>query len=176
MTDGRFVAVGSSADIRKLAGPQTERVDLHGRTIVPGFIDNHSHQYHVALLSFRGVGMTDVPSLEEMLARLRRAAAQGTDTIYTSTGWEPEALPEKRGPTLAELDAVSADRPVVVYASRSRVHVNGAALKALGFGAAARTVAGVTAADGVLSRLARQRAQSHRQDRPSADTRREEES
>jgi predicted amidohydrolase YtcJ len=150
---GRFLAVGSDAEIRRLGGPGTTEVDLRGATVTPGFIDNHSHQYHVALLTFRGVDLNGVPSLAEMLARLRRAAAAGAaaGTVFTTTGWEPDALPEKRGPTLAELDAVSVDRPIVVYESRSRVHVNSAALKALGFTDATRTVSGVTAAASVLT-------------------------
>ena len=38
----RFVAVGSNVDIQKLAGPNTQRIDLKGKTVVPGFIDNHA--------------------------------------------------------------------------------------------------------------------------------------
>jgi predicted amidohydrolase YtcJ len=39
----RIIAVGTTADITKLAGPQTRRVDLRGKSVVPGFIDNHAH-------------------------------------------------------------------------------------------------------------------------------------
>jgi predicted amidohydrolase YtcJ len=39
----RIVAVGSNADINKLAGPNTRRIDLRGKSVVPGFIDNHAH-------------------------------------------------------------------------------------------------------------------------------------
>jgi predicted amidohydrolase YtcJ len=156
----RFLAVGTDAEIRALAGRGTRTVDLHGRTVVPGLIDNHNHQYHVALLALRGVDMKDVPSLAEMLARLRRAAAAARpgETIFTTTGWTPDALPEKRGPTRQELDAIASDRPIVVYASRSRVHGNTAALKALGLSRERPVVDGVTAGtdttgepDGVLT-------------------------
>src|SRR4051794_40412167 len=40
---GRFVAVGSSADIRSLAGPRTQTFDAQGATVTPGFIDCHNH-------------------------------------------------------------------------------------------------------------------------------------
>ena len=142
----RFVAVGTNADVRALAGRGTRIVDLHGRTVVPGLIDNHNHQYHVALLTLRGVDMKDVPSLGEMLARLRRAAvaAKPGETIFTTTGWSPEAFPEKRAPTRQELDTIASDRPIVVYASRGRVHVNTAALKALGITRDTPLVNGVT--------------------------------
>src|SRR3954468_13073359 len=43
VADGRFVAVGNSAEIRSLAGPKTESIDAKGMMIVPGFIDTHNH-------------------------------------------------------------------------------------------------------------------------------------
>ena len=39
----RIVAVGSNADITRMAGPNTQRIDLRGKSMVPGFIDNHAH-------------------------------------------------------------------------------------------------------------------------------------
>ena len=132
--DGRFVAVGTNAQLRSRAQPSTRMIDLRGRTVVPGLIDNHNHQYHVALLTMRGVDLENVRSLSELLERVRRAAtaAKPGETVFTTTGWSPDAFPEKRAPTREELDAVASDRPIVVYASRGRVHVNSAALKVLG--------------------------------------------
>lgn len=40
---GRFTAVGTTAAVRKLAGPSTRQVDLKGRTVIPGLMDNHLH-------------------------------------------------------------------------------------------------------------------------------------
>ncbi|HVZ23956.1 MAG TPA: amidohydrolase family protein, partial [Vicinamibacterales bacterium] len=122
----RFVAVGTTAAMRARAGRATKIVDLHGRTVVPGLIDNHNHQYHVALLSYRGVDLKDVASLGDIEARLRRAVASAPAgaTIFTTTGWSPDALPEKRGPTREELDALSSTHPIVVYLSRSRIQAN----------------------------------------------------
>jgi adenine deaminase len=40
---GRFTAVGKGGEIRKLAGPSTRVIDLHGKTLVPGFEDSHLH-------------------------------------------------------------------------------------------------------------------------------------
>lgn len=134
VTDGKFIDVGASARIRGLAGPGTRLVDLRGRAVVPGLMDNHNHQYHVALLTQRGVDVQNVGSLAEMLERLRRAAAAapaGT-AIFTTTGWNPDTFPEKRAPTRQELDAVAGGHPLVLYASRSRLHVNTAALQAFG--------------------------------------------
>jgi predicted amidohydrolase YtcJ len=47
--DGRISAVGTSADIRKLAGPATRVIDLRGRTVIPGLIDSHLHAIRAAL-------------------------------------------------------------------------------------------------------------------------------
>jgi predicted amidohydrolase YtcJ len=142
----RFVAVGSDAEMRALAGPGTRQVDLRGRTVVPGLIDNHNHQYDVALLTMRGVDMTNLSTLADLLARLRRAAAAGKagETVFTTTGWSVEALAEKRAPTRQELDAIATDRAIIVYATRSRVHVNSTALQALGFSRDKLTVDAVT--------------------------------
>src|SRR6266540_5439489 len=56
----RIVAVGSNADINKLAGPSTRKIDLKGKSVVPGFIDNHAHfqeegAYWTLELRFDGV-------------------------------------------------------------------------------------------------------------------------
>lgn len=155
----RFIAVGSTAGMKVLAGPATRMVDLRGRTVVPGLIDNHNHQYHVALLTKRGVDLQDARSLADLLQRLRRAATvKPGETVFTTTGWNPDDFPEKRPPSRDELDAVASDRPIVVYASRGRVHVNSAALKVLGITRESSVVERVTVGknasgepDGVLN-------------------------
>jgi len=43
ITRGRIVAVGKNQDIAKLAGPTTRKIDLRGKTVIPGLIDNHAH-------------------------------------------------------------------------------------------------------------------------------------
>jgi predicted amidohydrolase YtcJ len=158
--DGRFIAVGTNASIRALADAGTQQIDLRGHTVVPGMIDNHNHQYHVALLTMRGVDLQDTATLQDLLARVRAAAISGKPgaTVFTTTGWDPGRFPEKRGPTRQELDAIATDRPIVVYQSRGRVYVNSAALTALGTGRETTTIARVTVAkdaagepDGVLS-------------------------
>src|SRR5688500_11928847 len=52
--EGRFVAVGSDAMIRGLAGPGTRQTDLRGHTVIPGLMDTHNHQYHAGLVMQRG--------------------------------------------------------------------------------------------------------------------------
>lgn len=125
----RFYAVGSNAEVRALAGADTRSIDLRGHAVIPGLMDNHNHQYHVALLQ-RGVDLQGVRSLAGLLDRLKRAAATAPPgaTLYTTAGWDPNDFPEKRAPTVTELDVIAQDRAIVVYASRGRVHVNTMAL------------------------------------------------
>ncbi len=53
LRDGRVLAVGESDRILKMAGPNTLRVDLDGKTVIPGVIDTHSHPNRYALRHFR---------------------------------------------------------------------------------------------------------------------------
>lgn len=130
----RFLAVGSYDDLKGMIGPGTRSVDLRGHAVVPGMIDNHNHQYHVALLTLRGVDMQNVPSLAEMLNRLKQAAATAApdQVIYTTMGWNSADFPEKRAPTRQDLDQAVPDHPVVVYFNRGRLHVNTRALQLFG--------------------------------------------
>ena len=108
--DGRFLAVGTNSEVSGLAGPGTQMIDLHGKTIVPGLMDNHNHQYHVILLTLRGIDLQGASSLAEMLQRLKQAAAEAApgETLYTRTGsWDVNDFPEQRPPSRQDLDAVS---------------------------------------------------------------------
>ena len=130
----RIWAVGTSAQIRSLAGPQTRMVDLQGRTVIPGMMDNHNHQYHAALMTQRGINLEGVHSLAEMLNRIRRGASEAPPgkTFSTTVGWNPNEFPEKRPPNRQELDQASPNNPLVVYQSRGLAYLNSAALNLLG--------------------------------------------
>jgi predicted amidohydrolase YtcJ len=133
--DDLIIAVGSTNEVRALAGPDTELIDLEGRTVVPGMIDNHNHQYHLALLTLRGIDLEGIESLAEMLERLQDAsnAASPGETLFTRMGgWHYEAFPEQRPPTRQELDQVTRDHPVIVVEERGRYYLNTLALNILG--------------------------------------------
>src|SRR5215207_7534495 len=72
--DGRIVAVGRTADIRRLAGTSTRVVDLGGRTVIPGLIDSHLHAIRAALTFATEVNWTGVRSLSEAIGRIHDAA------------------------------------------------------------------------------------------------------
>ena len=130
----RFVAVGNNRDVKALAGSATRLTDLRGRTVIPGLMDNHNHQYNGSAIQFRGLEMGGVSSVADILDRLRRAlaASKPGQTIFTNANWTEAGLREKRGPSRTELDQVSADRPIVVFRARGAVYMNSSALKAAG--------------------------------------------
>lgn len=132
--DGKFIAVGSNAEVRRFAGPATRRTDLRGRTVIPGLMDNHYHAFIGGMLELRGVEMQGIRSLSEMFERIRaatRGLPQG-EPVITTVGWADEELAEKRPPTRAELDQVAPDRPLAVMRGRGDAFLNSAALAKAG--------------------------------------------
>ena len=74
--EGRIMAVGSDADVRKLAGPSTRTIDLQGRTVIPGLIDSHMHATRAALSFSTEVNWIGAASLADALGRLRDSVAE----------------------------------------------------------------------------------------------------
>ena len=72
--DGRITALGTSAEMRKLAGPRSRVIDLGGRTVIPGLIDSHLHAIRAALSFTTEVNWIGVRTLEEALGRVKDAA------------------------------------------------------------------------------------------------------
>ena len=126
---GRFVAVGTSADIRRLVGAATRVIDARGRTVIPGLIDSHVHALGVAAAE-TVQPFQNLTSIAQMQAWIRRAAsaAPAGDWIWTPRVF-PTRIKEQRFPTRAELDAAAPSHPVVVDGAYALM-VNGAALRA----------------------------------------------
>ncbi len=127
--DGRFVAVGTSADIRRLVGATTQVIDAGGRTVIPGLIDSHVHALGVAAAE-TAQPFQNLRSIAEMQAWIRHAAsaAPAGDWIWTPRVF-PTRIREQRFPTRAELDAAAPHHPVVVDGAYALM-VNSAALRA----------------------------------------------
>lgn len=79
---GVIAAVGSDAEIRELAGPATEVIDLHGAAVVPGLTDSHLHPF-LGALGARGADLMGVTSLDEVRRRVaaERARCAGHDWV-----------------------------------------------------------------------------------------------
>jgi predicted amidohydrolase YtcJ len=120
----QYVALGTNAAIRALAGANTRLVDLKGSAVIPGLTDNHDHLYNSAKV-MRGIDLVGATSTAEVVRRLRDglAKAKPAETVFGSVGW--------RAPlTRQDLDQISADVPIVTLrARRGAAVMNSAALK-----------------------------------------------
>jgi hypothetical protein len=136
---GRIVAVGSEAELAGWARRRGTRVvDLHGRALLPGFIDAHGHFLFAGLAASR-VDLSSPPvgsvrDLDELVGRLAaRAGETAPGDWVVGFGYDDTLLAERRHPTRADLDRVSVEHPVVsVHVSGHLAAVNSAALSRLG--------------------------------------------
>jgi predicted amidohydrolase YtcJ len=128
---GRIVKVGTTAEIDALKGPSTRTIDLHGRTVIPGLIDNHSHWIRAAEHDeLRFDGVTSRKRALDMLAERAGATARG-EWIVVLGGWSEEQFTdEPRGFPREELDRIAANNPVVLQAVYNHSYLNSAALAA----------------------------------------------
>jgi predicted amidohydrolase YtcJ len=142
--DGRITAVGSSDDVRKLAGPATRVIDLRGRTVIPGLIDSHLHAIRAALSFSTEVNWIGARSLEEALGRIRAAARtmKPGSWLIVAGGWNVQQFEENRRPTQAELTAVAPNNPVYVQLGYGWAMLNPQAHKTLGISSEADLPAG----------------------------------
>ncbi|MFY9513418.1 MAG: amidohydrolase [Rubrivivax sp.] len=123
--DGKLVAVGSNAQVLKLAGPGTKRIDAGGRLVVPGLIDSHMHAIRAALSYSTEVNWIGAGSIPEAMARLKDKAARAAPGAWliVAGGWTEQQFAEKRKPTLAEVLAAAPDNPVYIQLFYSEVLV-----------------------------------------------------
>lgn len=110
--DGRIEAVGTNADVLKLAASGTERVDLRGKTVLPGLIDSHVHAPSASMYEFEGT-VPDMENIDDVLGYLRgRAEHTEPGRWITLSQVFITRLREQRYPTRAELDRVAPKNPV----------------------------------------------------------------
>lgn len=124
LIDGDTIsAVGDGLSLRAQASPQARVVDLGGRLVIPGLIDSHMHAIRAGLTFAQEVNWTDVPSLEEALARIADVAARRPIDawIVVPGGWNAQQFREKRLPTQAEIETAAGGRPVYVQMSYAGV-------------------------------------------------------
>jgi predicted amidohydrolase YtcJ len=117
LTKGRYVqAVGSSEEILHLAGPGVDRVDLNGRSLVPGFIDSHCHFLQFGWYQMAVPCMPGAVSSAGDIVRAIGVAARDTNPGVWIRGvlYDEDRLAEGRAPTRWELDQVAPDNPVLL--------------------------------------------------------------
>ncbi len=136
--DGRIVAVGPAAEA--LSDQNAEKIDLNGKTMLPGFIDGHSHFTTAGLMEATQINLASPPvgtvkNFSEIGDLLRRKAAStpkgGWILCY---GYDDTALDERRHPTAADLDKAAPDHNVVLRHVSGHLSVcNSLALKTSGY-------------------------------------------
>lgn len=150
----RIMAVGSAEDISVLQGPQTSIIDLAGRTVVPGLIDNHNHFVRATSQWFRDVRWDEVDNRARALAMLRERAAQlpAGEWVVVLGGWVPEQFRDDQRPFQRyELDALLPDNPVYIQEGYTRGFANSLALASAGLVPGAPLADGVEINDGEIT-------------------------
>ena len=143
--EGKIVATGSSADVKKLVGPSTRVIDLQGRSVIPGLIDNHMHATRAAETFGTEVNWIGATSLAEGLDRIRQAVQKmkpGAWVVVVTPPATVETFKEKRRPTQAELVAAAPNNPAYVQLGYGWVMMTPLALKALNINSDAGLPAG----------------------------------
>ncbi|WP_420383793.1 amidohydrolase [Novosphingobium sp.] len=107
---GRIVATGGENLLDRYSAGQV--IDLHGRTLMPGFIDAHLHPIPVGPSDINPLVAHSITEIQDMLRK--KAAELGPGKWITGYGWQEAALAEKRNLTRADLDAAAPDNPVLL--------------------------------------------------------------
>jgi predicted amidohydrolase YtcJ len=133
--DGVFTAVGRDHEVINLAGPATKVIDLKGKRVLPGLIDNHLHIIRGGLNFNMELRWDGVRSLADAMNMLKRQVAitPAPQWVRVVGGFTEHQFIEKRLPTIDELNAVAPDTPVFLLHLYDRAILNGAALRAVGY-------------------------------------------
>jgi len=134
MSAGRITATGGD-ELLASAADNTMRIDLKGKTAIPGLNDSHIHIIRGGLNFNMELRWDGVPSLALALEMLREQARRTPPPQWVRVigGWTEFQFAEQRMPTLEEINAVAPDTPVFVLHLYDRAFVNRAALRALGY-------------------------------------------
>ena len=132
---GRVLAIGDLDGLAAHRTGATVMIDLKGRTVVPGLNDSHMHIVREGLTYNMELRWDGVPSLADALRMLRRQAERtpAPQWVRVVGGWSEFQFAERRYPTLAEINAVAPDTPVLVLHLYTHAMMNKAALRALGY-------------------------------------------
>src|SRR6476469_3142783 len=136
ITDGRITTTGNARDIFRLRGHATKVIDANRRTVIPGLNDSHMHPIRGGLNYSMELRWDGVPSLADALRMLKQQALRtpAPQWVRVVGGWTEFQFAERRMPTLDEINEAAPDTPVFVLHLYDRALLNGAALRAVGYG------------------------------------------
>ena len=135
VSDGRIVAIGSEDEVMPLAAG-ARVIDAHGRRMIPGLNDSHTHLIRGGLNYNLELRWDGLHSLADAMAMLKAQvdATPAPQWVRVVGGFTAVQFAEKRLPTLQELNAIAPDTPVFLLHLYDRALLNGAALRACGYG------------------------------------------
>ena len=131
----RIVAVGTNQEIAGLADPNTTIIDLEGRSVIPGLIDNHAHIMEEGPIWQLELRLDGIETRAEALQLMReRAMAMGPgEWVFTLGGWAIDQFTDdQRDFTREELDQAAPDNPVLLQVTREHTYLNSRAIEAAG--------------------------------------------
>ncbi len=113
VADGRIVAIGTDEEVLAFAGPDTERVDLGRRTVVPGLIDAHGHLGGLGSLRIGRIDLAATKSYDDLLERLATSAARAAPGTWLLGGrWDQADWGRDDFPAHGPLSAITPEHPV----------------------------------------------------------------
>jgi predicted amidohydrolase YtcJ len=131
----RIVATGTHDEINRLAGPSARRIDLRGRSVLPGLVDNHLHLLRAGntwMQELRFDGIESRKKAVEMLKARAKAVGPG-GWVFNIGGWAHQQFADDPKPfTREELDQIAPDNPVALQESYYQVFLNSKALSSFG--------------------------------------------
>ncbi len=137
--EGRFVRVGTEADVRACIGPRTEVVDLEGRFAMPGIYDTHVHLIPAVQYARSFCRLPDpatLPSIEDCMSTIRKSFEDGSGMDggwFLGGVWSPFTFGMLEGPRKEMLDEIVGDVPAYLMdMTLHAVWVNSAALRIAG--------------------------------------------
>jgi predicted amidohydrolase YtcJ len=131
----RVVAIGTNQEITRLAGSGTRRIDLGGRAVIPGLIDNHMHLLRAGTTWVKELRFEGVESRKQAIELIRaRAKTEGPGGwVFNIGGWAHHQFADDPRPfTREELDRIAPDNPVALQESYYQVFLNSKGLEAFG--------------------------------------------
>jgi predicted amidohydrolase YtcJ len=113
--EGRLLAVGSSAEILNLAGPETKLHDLQGRFVMPGLVESHTHALWGACRSLYDIYVGYGATLDQLLAAVKeRAESLPAGKIVYGGPWQHDMRAEMGSNPRALLDQISTEHPIIL--------------------------------------------------------------
>ncbi len=133
--NGRIIAVDEGEEYEDISTPQTKRIDLQGRRVIPGLYDSHLHVIRGGLNYNLELRWDGVPSLADALRMLKFQAERTPSPQWVRVvgGWSELQFKEQRMPTLTEINEAAPDTPVFILHLYCQAMLNRAALKAVGY-------------------------------------------